>query len=174
MDYFLNAFKAQASRIDQSWGQPRLATVSSVDPASYTARVKIQPENVLSGWLPIASIWVGNGWGLACPPSPGDQVIILSQEGDAENGLVIGRLWSNAAATPGAPAGEFWLMHQSGSRIQLLNDGTIASKAPKWVHTGDFHATGNIYDSYNSLADLRAHYNEHVHPPSNVPPSPTD
>jgi phage baseplate assembly protein gpV len=174
MDYLLNAFKAQASRIDQSWGQPRLATVSSFDPASYTARVNIQPENILSGWLPVASIWVGNGWGLACPPSPGDQVIILAQEGDAENGLIVGRLWSKAAVAPSAPSGEFWLTHQSGSQIKLLNDGTIVSTAPKWVHHGDLHVSGNVFDSYNSLDDLRSHFNKHVHPPSTTPPSPTD
>ena len=115
MDGFLNLLKAHASQIDQGWAQPRLGVVSSVDAASFTARVMVQPEGVLSGWLPIAAPWVGAGWGLACPPSPGDQVLLLWQEGDSEHGIVVCRLWSNAAATPGAPVGELWLVHKSGS-----------------------------------------------------------
>jgi hypothetical protein len=174
MDGFLNLFKAHASQIDQGWAQPRLATVSSVDPATYTARVIIQPEGVLSGWLPIASPWIGAGWGLACPPSAGDQVLVLCQEGESEHGIIVGRLWSTTATPPGAPVGELWLMHQSGSFLKLHNDGSIESKAPSWTHNGDLHVTGNVFDSHNSLADLRAHYNEHVHPPSATPPSPTD
>jgi hypothetical protein len=174
MDDFLNLFKARASQIDQGWGQPRLAVVSSVDPATYTARVTIQPEGVLSGWLPIATPWIGAGWGLACPPMLGDQVLVLCQEGESEHGIIVGRIWSNTTATPGAPVGEFWLIHQSGSFIKLHNDGSIESKAPTWTHSGDLHVTGNVYDSHNSLADLRTHYNEHVHPPSTTPPTPTD
>jgi len=174
MDGFLNRLKAQAAQQDQGWAQPRLGVVTSVDPATFTARVTIQPEGVLSGWLPIASPWVGAGWGLACPPSPGDQVLVLWQEGDAEHGIVVSRLWSNASAPPAAPVGELWLQHKSGSFLKLHNDGSIESQAGTWTHHGDLHVTGNVFDSHNSLADLRTHYNEHVHPPSNTPPSPAD
>jgi len=174
MDDILNLYKARASQIDQGWAQPRLAVVSSVDASTYTARVIIQPEGVLSGWLPIASPWIGAGWGLACPPALGDQVLVVCQEGESEHGIIVGRMWSNTAAAPGAPVGELWLIHKSGSSIKLQNDGSIESSAPKWTHNGDLHVTGNVSDSYNSLADLRAHYNEHVHAPSATTPTPTD
>jgi len=174
MDGFLNLLKAHASQLDQGWAQPRLGVVSSVDPTTFTARVTVQPEGVLSGWLPMAAPWVGAGWGLACPPSPGDQVLLLWQEGDSEHGIVVCRLWSNNAATPGAPVGELWLVHKSGSFLKLHNDGSIESQAQTWTHHGDLRVSGNVFDSYNSLADLRAHYNEHVHPPGAAAASPTD
>ncbi len=174
MDGFLNLLKGHASQLDQGWAQPRLGVVSSVDPATFTARVTVQPEGVLSGWLPIAAPWVGAGWGMACPPSPGDQVLLLWQEGDAEHGIVVCRLWSNTAATPGAPVGELWLVHKTGSFLKLHNDGSIESQAQTWTHHGDLRVTGNVFDSYNSLADLRQHYNEHVHPPGDAAASPID
>lgn len=174
MDSFLNLIKAHASRLDQGWAQPRLATVTSVDTATATVRVKVQPEGVLSGWLPVASAWVGNGWGLACPPSPGDQVLVIWQEGDAEHGIVVGRLWSSNVPAPVAASGEIWLVHKSGSFLKLLNDGSIASAAPSWNHTGDLHVSGDVYDGKGALSRLRGHYNEHVHPPSDVTPSPAD
>ena len=59
MDHFLNALKAQASALDHAFGQPRFGTVSSVNPSAATARVMLQPEGVLTGWLPVLSPSVG-------------------------------------------------------------------------------------------------------------------
>lgn len=174
MDQFLNHLRGQASQLDQAWAHPRIGVVSSFDAQTYTARVLVQPEGVLSGWLPVASAWIGNGWGLACPPSPGDQVLVLWQDGDAEQGVVAGRLWSGAAPPPQTPAGEFWLVHKSGGYLKLHNDGSIESQAPSWTHHGDLHVSGNVYDVHGSVAQLRGHYNAHVHPPSNTGPMPTD
>ena len=174
MDTFLNLIRGHASQLDQSWAHPRVAIVTSVDPATFTARVTVQPENVLSGWLPIASPWVGNGWGLASAPSPGDQVVVVWQDGDAEQGVIVGRLWSNAATPPSAPCGELWLVHQTGSFLKLLNDGTVESNAATWKHTGNLTVSGDVSDNHGSLAQLRLHYNVHVHPPNSTPPTPTD
>lgn len=162
MDSFLNMVKAQASALDQSAGQPRLAVVSSVDPAAYTARVVLQPEGILSGWLPVLSSWIGAGWGLACPPSPGDQVLVLPQEGDAEHGIIAGRLWSATQAPPPAPSGELWLVHKSGSFLKLVNDGSVSGSATAWVLTGDVHVTGSVVVSGDVVAggislDLHRH-----------------
>ena len=174
MDGFLNHVKAQASQMDQGWAQPRLAVVSSVDPATFTVRVMVQPEGVLSGWLPVTSAWVGAGWGLACLPATGDQVLVVWQEGDAEHGIVVGRLWSNAVMPPQAPVGEFWLVHKTGSFLKLHNDGSIESSAAMWRHTGDLHVSGDVFDQHGALSALRGHYNMHVHPPSGAGPEPLD
>lgn len=167
MDRVLNALKAQAARLDQMRGQPRLALVTSVDPARSAARVTLQPEGVLTGWLPIATCWSGAGWGLACPPAPGDQVLVLPQEGDAEHGIVAARVFSAVQPAPPAPSGEFWLVHQSGSFLKLLNDGTVR------VH-GDLHVSGDVFDTHGSLAALRAHYDAHRHASLGAQPDPQD
>jgi phage baseplate assembly protein V len=110
-----NILKSHASALDQSTGQVKFGTVTSVNTTNATARVMIQPEGVLSGWLPILSQWTGNGWGMVCPPAPGDQVLLVPQEGGIEHGIVIGRVFSVKQTPPAAPAGEFWLLHKSGS-----------------------------------------------------------
>ena len=162
MDRFFNALKSQSGAQDAGLGQPRFATVTSVDPSRPAARVTIQPEGILSGWLPVLSPWVGAGWGLSCPPSPGDQVLILAQEGHAEHGVVIGRAWSDQAQTPQAPSGDIWLVHQSGSSLKLTADGAIHAKGDLHL-TGNLIATGNISDATGSLSRLRQHYDAHVH-----------
>lgn len=156
MDRLLNALKAQSAAQDERAGRPRLAVVSSVDPGAGTARVILQPEGVLTGWLPLLSPWVGAGWGISCPPSPGDQVLVLPQEGDAEHGLIVGGSWSRSSAAPATPVGELWVTHRSGSYIRLLNDGTVAVK-------GDLHVDGDVFDRHGSLDRLRSHYDLHRH-----------
>src|SRR5882672_10845701 len=117
MDRILNIIKQHAGALDQGGSQPRFAIVTSVNPTNATAKVTLQPEGVLSGWLPVLAPWVGGGWGLYCPPSPGDQVLILAQEGDAEHGIIIGRAFSDTLAPPATPVGELWLVHKVGSFI---------------------------------------------------------
>ena len=166
-----NAIKSHAASLDQSAGQIKFGTVTSVNSQNATVRVLIQPDGVLSGWLPVLSQWVGSGWGMVCSPSPGDQVLLVPQEGDVEQGIVIGRSFSNKQMPPVVPIGEFWLKHQSGSSLSLCNDGTIRIN-------GDLHVEGDIYDRHGSLLGLRTHYNSHTHSTSSngttSPPSPLD
>lgn len=192
MERFLNALKAQSAAQDRATAQPRFALVTSVDPSRPAVRVSLQPEGVITGWLPVLSPWIGAGWGLSCPPSPGDQVLVLAQEGDAEHGIVIGRAWSDTARTPGAPSGEMWLVHQSGSFIKLGNDGAIRLQGDTYI-TGNLAVSGTIHgqvdiiaerdveaardigaardmrairsmsDGFGTLDRLRQHYDAHTH-----------
>ena len=166
MDQFWNMVKARAGGLDGLAGVARFGLVSSFDPTTYSAKVLIQPENVLSGWLPIVSIWVGAGWGLAAPPPLGAQVLVIAQEGDAEQGVIIGSVWSSVDKPIMAPAGEIWMQHQSGSFLKLLNDGTIAMNASVVNITGSLVVTGDISDqngAHGTLAALRNTYDSHTH-----------
>src|ERR1700761_1889383 len=105
MERLLNIIKQHAGAMDQGGSQPRFATVTSVNPSAATAKVSLQPEGVLSGWLPVLSPWIGAGWGMCCPPSPGDQVLVVAQEGDAEHGIIVGRAFSSGQSAPDTPVG---------------------------------------------------------------------
>lgn len=156
MDRFVNALKLRASRLDLRSAQPRFGTVTSVNVDKALARVVLQPEGVLSGWLPILSSWTGSGWGMFCPPSLGDQVLVVAQEGLAEHGVIIGGAFSDSHKPPPVPVGELWLVHKSGSHLKLKNDGSITIK-------GDLHVDGEVFDRDGSLSGLRYTYNHHRH-----------
>ena len=169
MDRFMNALRGQAAALDQAAGKPRFAVVSSVDPNRAAVRVMFQPENLLSGWLPLMSSWVGVGWGLCCPPAPGDQVLIVPHEGDPENAVVLGSIWHDGASPPPAPSGELWMVHVSGSFLKLKTDGSIAAQATQFEFQGNLMVTGNVVasgqvqDGHGTLAQLRAVYDGHTH-----------
>ncbi len=156
MDGLRNAIKMQAGLLDSRVGQTRFGVIASVNSKLATARVRLQPEGVLSGWLPIMTAWCGAGWGLVCLPAPGDQVLVVPQEGHAEHGVIVGRVFSDRQKPPDAPIGEFWLVHRSGSSIRLRNDGTVTIK-------GDLHVDGHVFDRQGSLDRLRQNYNQHHH-----------
>lgn len=168
----------------------RVGIVTSFDPGSYSAVVKLQPDGSLTGWLPVVSPWVGNGWGLFAPPVPGDLVEVQFQEDNIEAGFVCQRFYNDADRPLPCPSGEFWLVHQSGSMLKFHNDGTVdlvsagtlTSSAPQWNHTGPvnitgpLHATGNISTDNNvtatldisdhgnkSMSGMRSIYNSHTH-----------
>ena len=166
MERFLNALKAQSGALDQASAQPRFGLVSSVDPVSATVRVLLQPEGVLTGWLPVLSSWVGAGWGMVCLPSTGNQVLVVAQEGDADHGVVVGTAFSDTHRPPHVPDGELWLVHQTGSSIKLVADGTVQVK-------GDLHVDGDVYDRIGSLDRLRQRYDVHTHGGGSIP-SPQD
>lgn len=174
MDRLINAIKGHSGGLDLGQGQPRFGTITSFDPNSYAARVMMQPEGVLSNWLPVLAAWVGNGWGIACPPSVGDQVMVIAQEGHAEQGVIIGCAYSEQMRPPQianapVPSGEAVLFHTSGAYLRFANDGGFilsAAAGNQVTVTGDLIVTGNISDqsgSHGTIADLRAAYDEHVH-----------
>ena len=167
MDTLLNVLKGAAAAQDSAVGQPRFGLVSSVDAVHGTVRVTLQPEGVLTGWLPLAAAWVGAGWGLACPPAPGDQVVVLPDGGAGQPGLVVARMWSTQAPPPPAPVGEFWLVHRSGSFLKLTNDGTVQIN-------GDLHVSGDVYDRKGALDRLRTRYDAHTHAGPKSPPDQQD
>ena len=149
MSALAEALRYHAAALDATHPQPRFALVESVDAARHLARVTIQPEAVLSGWLPILGLGAGNGWGLVCPPAIGAQVVIVPLDGDHESWAVLGAAWSTASLPPDPPVlpggalaavgpGEAAIVAQSGAYIRLSADGTatIATPASVQVHAG--------------------------------------
>lgn len=152
----INMLRFQAHNTRRSIGQPKIGIVSSTSMELGSVKVILKPENFLTGWLPVISPWAGSGWGMVCPLVPGDQVLIVPQEGDAGAGVVVGCLFSNARRPPSCEAGELLFRHRSGSSILLQNSGKV-------VVTGDLYVTGQVFDHHGSLDQLRDNYNAHLH-----------
>jgi len=174
MDRLINALKAYSGGMDLGQGQPRFGVIASFDPNTYSARVMLQPEGVLSGWLPVLSAWIGAGWGLACPPSIGNQVLVLPQEGNAEHGVIVGGAFSAQTHPPTVdsgpvPSGEAVLFHASGAYLRLGNDGSFvigAASGNRVTVIGDLVVTGNVSDqnsAHGTIADLRSAHDQHTH-----------
>jgi len=152
----------------------RHAMVTSYDPKLHLAKVTLQPEGQESGWLPIETGHIGNGFGIATGLTPGDgkatgdQVVVRFQEGDFESGKIVQRVHSDDQKPPEVQSGEtvIWTSFQksgggpesasggqggTGQQIYLKNDGSIM-----WTDgngaTITFDGAGNATLVCNSFA----------------------
>lgn len=144
MSRLKNEMRQQALLAMQGMSKPRLGLVSSYDPDNYTVKVRVQPEDVETGWLPLQSTWAGNMWGVFAPPSPGDQVTVIFQESSPETGIVIGSLFSDLHRPLPVPAGELWIVDQNASALKFHTDGSVelvTKQNLKATIGGDLQAT---------------------------------
>jgi phage baseplate assembly protein gpV len=124
-----NHMRQEAQRALADVSMPRAGIVTNYDPARYCARVELQPEGILTGYLPITSMWVGNGWGMYSPPSIGEVVDVHFHQGGKEAAYIVGRFYSAKTQPLPVQSGEFWLVHQTGSTLKLANDGSVTVSA---------------------------------------------
>ena len=158
MNAMRNQMRAAAQLAGGEDEQTKVGIVHSYDPGTGAARVRLQPEDpdnpdaTLTGWLPLSTVWVGDGWGVDAPVSPGDQVEVKFIGAEIESGYISGRFYSDSMRPTGAKSGEFFLTHKSGSKLQFHNDGTVTlisagtlnSQAPQWNHTGPMKVSGTL------------------------------
>jgi uncharacterized protein involved in type VI secretion and phage assembly len=114
--------------------EPRQGVVTAYDPQQYAVKVLILPEGVFpddpeengeTGWIPLGTSWAGSGWGDCAPPAIGTQVHINHQESDTGTGLVQHQLFDAQRPPPQTPAGERWIIHQSGTFVKWTNQGQL-------------------------------------------------
>lgn len=177
MEHFNNAMKRQALGVLNELDHVRVGIVQNYRP--FMCKVLLQPENTLTGWLPIQSAWIGNGWGMFATPAPGATVSVVPVEGSLEAAYVVLGRFDDDHRPLNVSQGEFWLVHESGASFKLTNDGKLAvsdghgaavtlngdgsiSSTGTWAHTGDFSATGNVSDGKRSMAGDRAIFNNHT------------
>ncbi len=138
------------STIERWWAgrySEKHGIVTSYDPKKYLAKVTFQPEGQESGWLPIETGHVGEGYGITIGLQPGqggvsskgeggqagpqqnnqgDQVIVRYQEGDIESGKIVQRVHSDQDTPPETHSGEMilWTRFQkSGGKKPDSADG---------------------------------------------------
>lgn len=194
MDALLDVMRREAERVGTNLAMPRMGTVTSYNPDTHHIKARLQPEGFETGWFPWAASIVGNGSGMFSPPSPGDQVVVIFQEGHGGSPIGVGAVYSDSARSVvegagGAPSGEVWLVHRGGARLRLLNDGSIEIRQQggtqlvlKADGTIDLNAPtiliGAEGGTFRQLLDERFHAwaTTHVHsntgPPLTPPPLP--
>jgi hypothetical protein len=178
IEKFLNIIKLQSSLLNNGSAHPALGKIVAYDQNNFYANVELYPDPLnpdqptTTGWLPIFSAWVGNGWGLFLAPSIGDIVEVKFQEGSLQNGYIglrCGQLGQNLSV----PSGEAWLVHKSGSYIKMTNDEKIEINSPVEINVvapvvnvnSESVNLGNLSQAVTSLMNDVAIgvFNSHTH-----------
>ena len=183
MDRFTNAIKRHAAIMDAGGPQPRWGIIQSVNPARPCAKVLLQPEGVLTGWLPIVQTLAGGGYSLLSLPLPGDMAFCVPEGGGTSDYVIVGTAHndgsqppqpSNKNGTGGVQStskvqvvpGEVAIVSKSGAVIRICADGSIYMRPASGIVNMDatLHVNGDVFDRHGSLDRLRGNYDTHTHP----------
>lgn len=181
MRALLNIIAATARQSMAGESTTRQGLITAYDPNSYAVKVQLQPTGEETGWIPLSTPWVGNGWGMAAGPMIGAVVETEFDSGLTGAGMAAGQFFNDEDRCPGPPSGEFWLLHKSGSLMKFLNSGEVLlSSAGKITYDapthhfigGDVLIDGNLtvkkdmFDKegqYGSVHRIRTVYGGHTH-----------
>lgn len=148
----------------------RIGLVSSYDgrAGAHLVKVRLQPEDIETGWLPIQLLLAGQSWGVYAGPAVGDQAVVLFAEGDVNAGICAGFLPSDVDTAPAVASGEVHV-RAAGDTASIIAkpDGTIASKGA-WTHAGTMHVTDEFTADKSVTASVDVvgggkHLKTHVH-----------
>lgn len=161
-------------------------TVTAYNPNDYTIKAMIQPNGPETGWIPLASPWVGKNLGAVFGASLGDQVRLDFVDGEIEAALAGSRFFNVNSRPPIVNAGQAAIVDGAGSYVRLNNDGTITLGAPTGItsttpllkQVGNMEVDGNVVVTQNitatqnisdlagvhgTIGALRTDYDSHVH-----------
>lgn len=108
---------------------PLTLVVTSYNPNLPAVKGTLQPYGIESGWMPLASPFVGSGFGIAIGPNIGDQLHVEFMHGDPNSPRATYRITSNSDQPPVAQAGEIVIQAQQGQMIKMTADGKLAITA---------------------------------------------
>ena len=126
MNQMMAAVRTHALLAANKFSTTRVGLIDTYNQDNYSATVKLQPEDEKTGFLPVLSPWVGNGWGMFCPPTHGDVVEVIYLNSDPDAGVICLRAFDDAARPLSVQSGEFWLVHKNGAFVKLTNDGKLS------------------------------------------------
>jgi phage baseplate assembly protein gpV len=149
----IERIKQVVAQLLSEFARPQVGNVWDYDPVKYAVKVELQPTGEVTGWIPLGSPWVGNGFGMVVAPNIGDMVKVEFIDGSWQAAVTGQRFFNDNNPPPECPAGEFWLVHQTGSLLKFLADGSVLLTA----HT-NLTATvgGNLAANVTGTATITA------------------
>jgi phage baseplate assembly protein gpV len=133
MEQIKGLVRLEVERVMARRKHNRNAVVTSVDPDTYSAKVRYEPhdpndqDNAEGGWIPIQAVANGKGFGIYSLPKVGQPVEVAFDMGDHETGRIVQRHSSEQNQPPeNMKEGEHWIVHETGSAMKFAKDGTVS------------------------------------------------
>ncbi|QDH25817.1 baseplate assembly protein [Neokomagataea tanensis] len=109
--------------------------VSATDPTNHAIKVRVQPEDIETGWMPDLSGVQAGKLRIACPTSVGTHVVLLPIEGDAEQFVVVAAVYDTVVVPPKVPREDRTV--RTGEWLVRSGYESVASKQKEVLSEGD-------------------------------------
>lgn len=166
----VNQIKRVVSEFLSNLTLSKYGLITAYNPNNYTVKVLLQPEQIETGFIPLATVWVGNNLGAVFGPAIGDSVKLDFIDGSVQATVVNGRFFNNSAQPPLVQSGQAALVDSKGAFVRLNNDGTITLGAPSGItattplltQNGNLQVNGGITASGDVVGQGKSLHN-HTH-----------
>lgn len=150
MKNFSDMMRGHAESVVSQIAQDQMGIVESYDPSSAAVKVLIQPDGVLSGWIPLG-VGAAGGTTFNIVPNIGDQVMIHNVQGDGENYVVSHSVHSNTDVPPNATAtgqpaqaGDFHMKNSAGAEVYIPAGSNTIHLSGAVMIQGNVSIIGNL------------------------------
>ena len=153
-----NIIRRVASEVMGQISHPTTLVATAYDPDKHAVKGMLVPDEVESGWIPLAALHAGDGFGIVVGPNvgsadklDGDVFTIHFVNGDPNTPVAQMKHFSQADNPPRVESGEIALKHQTGGAFFLAKDGSAS-----WTHKDggsiNFDADGKVTVKSNNKA----------------------
>ena len=123
---------------------------TAYNPKTHAVKGIIQPHGIESGWVPIATMHAGNGFGMLAGPRVGSAGKLDGQafdvsfdQGDPDTLVAHHRQFSSSDQPPEVQSGEMLFQHESGNKFFFAADKSVTVLGPDGSQT-KHHSDGRV------------------------------
>src|SRR6201984_3451203 len=136
LDAWLEIVRREAGVVGGQRDKKITLVATGYNPQTHAIKGMLVPHGVETGWIPIATLSTGNGFGVLVGPNvgdpqklDGDQFDIEFENGDPNTPIARNRLFSDSQKPPTVQSGEILLMHPTGHHFFFDAKGNMT-----WFH----------------------------------------
>jgi hypothetical protein len=153
MEGIMNAVRLEVTRQVAQFKRAKIGVVDSWDPDKHVAKVKFQPGDRLSGWIPVGTQFSGKQFGFGIGLSKGDEVVIEYQEGSLQTGVISHRLWNDQEEpVKNVKSGEAHFVGKDKQHWKMLENKDFELKG--YGGEKDEDAASFIFDSKGNIVSV--------------------
>lgn len=131
-EYFWDMVRREAANASGGREFKGSLAVTGYDEKTHAVKGILLPSEVETGWVPLASMSAGDGYGVMAGPNvgsadklDGDIMDVEFENGDANTPIAKHKHFSNADNPPEVKSGELLIKHQTGGATHFKADGAI-------------------------------------------------
>ncbi len=151
MDDLLEIIRREISAVLGNRQFKNTLIATSYDKERHAVKGILVPSGVETGWVPIGTIGVGNGFGVVVGPKvgsaeklDGDQFDIEFENGDPNTPIARHRFFSDKDKPPQVESGEILVQHEKGHKLFFAKDGSVSLYHKEKGGEIKFDKDGNI------------------------------
>lgn len=132
IDAWLDVVRREAQHVADARERKSTLVATGYNPDTHSVKGILVPHGVETGWVPIATHGIGNGWGILVGPKvgdpqklDGDQFDVEFEFGDPNTPVARHRVFSNPDKPPRVESGEILIKHNSLGNLYFKKDSSV-------------------------------------------------